>query len=258
MITSTLLNGETITLTSGSTDDDHSLRSPVRRRNLTINGDGQHQLGVQHQHRAVASTSVTISGLTITGGHARDIGGGGIDATASPSSRWTATSSPATKRRSAATVVRRRWSLRQRRDGERVQQYDHQQHHHVQRLRGGNGPAAAVASTPTAATFDVTGSDVSHNTVDRCRATRSELTATAAAAASTSNGGVSASRPAPCSTTPFTSRRAPAAATAVAGSSQTAACSFHRLHRSTAIHSRSTVARAATTVAAACTKPAAV
>ena len=76
------LNGQTITLTSGPLMVTQSLTisgpgaGNLTINNTTVNGTSDFDIEIM----PVANTSVTISGLTITGGHARDFGGGGIDA----------------------------------------------------------------------------------------------------------------------------------------------------------------------------------
>ena len=123
------LNGQTITLTSGPLMVTQSLTisgpgaGNLTINNTTVNGTSDFDIEIM----PVANTSVTISGLTITGGHARDFGGGGIDANSVANLTLdgdviTGNSDVAAHERH----VRRRWGLRQRRDGERVQQRDHQ------------------------------------------------------------------------------------------------------------------------------------
>jgi hypothetical protein len=74
------LNGQTITLTSGALAISHTLTiSGPGAGNLTIHGGGTSSV-FAIDIVPPTSTSVTISGLTITGGNARDAGGGGIDA----------------------------------------------------------------------------------------------------------------------------------------------------------------------------------
>ena len=76
------LNGQTITLTSGPLMVTQSLTisgpgaGNLTITNATVNGTADFNINIVPP----TSTSVTISGLTITGGHARDTGGGGIDA----------------------------------------------------------------------------------------------------------------------------------------------------------------------------------
>ncbi len=76
------LNGQTITLTSGPLMVTQSLTisgpgaGNLTINNTTVNGTSDFDIEIM----PVANSSVTISGLTITGGHARDIGGGGISA----------------------------------------------------------------------------------------------------------------------------------------------------------------------------------
>ncbi len=70
----------TIMLTSGALAITHSLTiSGPGAGNLTVEGDVSDPV-FDIDIVPPASTSVTISGLTITGGHARDTGGGGISA----------------------------------------------------------------------------------------------------------------------------------------------------------------------------------
>jgi hypothetical protein len=74
------LDGQTITLTSGALVINQTLTiSGPGAGSLTIHGDGSDPV-FDIDIMPPASTSVTISGLTITGGHARDTGGGGISA----------------------------------------------------------------------------------------------------------------------------------------------------------------------------------
>ncbi|MGZ4248307.1 MAG: choice-of-anchor Q domain-containing protein [Solirubrobacteraceae bacterium] len=75
------LSGQTITLTSGALMITHNLTiSGPGASNLTVVGDGSDPV-FEVNIVPATSTSATISGLTITGGRARDIGGGGISAT---------------------------------------------------------------------------------------------------------------------------------------------------------------------------------
>ncbi|HEY1507752.1 MAG TPA: hypothetical protein VGF93_02040, partial [Solirubrobacteraceae bacterium] len=77
------LNGQTITLTTGGLLVTHSLTiSGPGAGNLTINGGNNGSVFEVVIPAAMppASTSATISGLTITGGNVRDGGGGGISA----------------------------------------------------------------------------------------------------------------------------------------------------------------------------------
>jgi len=76
------LNGQTITLTTGPLMITQSLTisgpgaGNLTITNATVNGTSDFDVNIVPS----TSTSVTISGLTITGGHARDTGGGAIDA----------------------------------------------------------------------------------------------------------------------------------------------------------------------------------
>ena len=74
------VNGQ-ITLTTGALMITHSLTiSGPGAGSLTIDGSANNDTVFDINITPPASTSVTISGLTITGGHARDRGGGGISA----------------------------------------------------------------------------------------------------------------------------------------------------------------------------------
>jgi hypothetical protein len=76
------LNGQTITLTSGPLMVTQSLTisgpgaGNLTITNATVNGSADFNINIVPP----TSSSVTISGLTITGGRARDTSGGGIDA----------------------------------------------------------------------------------------------------------------------------------------------------------------------------------